>query len=132
MQKTVHFYVPAEYGFKSYFLPKINPSAFENFEVSRHRHGIQRKGNNHLVVFLDFHLQKESTLFTAPGGHEAGEFFLKKPDDAELFRRTLGRQKEVAVYSLAYQALMTVIAWKLLVDIADDQKILVLDDHGHL
>lgn len=132
MQKTVHLYVPVEYSFKHYFLPKINPSAFESFEVDRHRHGIQRKGNNHLVVFLDFRLQKEPSQFTSSGDGATGEFFLQKPDEADLFHRTLGRQKQVAVYSLAYQARMTVIAWKLLVDITDDEKVLVRDDHGHL
>lgn len=47
-------FVPGDYAFGNYFLPKIKNQTIDFFEVSHKRRGIQRKGNNHLVVFLEF------------------------------------------------------------------------------
>ena len=132
MPKIFNFYVPAEYNFKQYFLPKINHLDLEYFEVDSHRHGIQRKGNNHLVVFLDYCLKKAPSHFTETNNDGVGSFFLEKTDEAKLFKKMFEDQGEVAVFTLSYNARMSVVAWKLLVDIANDERVLVRDDHGRL
>src|ERR1700733_14304446 len=111
MSKIFNLFVPGEYTFENYFIPKIKNPAVECFEVGKVRHGYQRKGNNHLVVFLDFCLKKETSRFTKVNGSEAEHFLLEDQTDIELFNRVLRQQKEVAVYSLAYNAKMSVIAW---------------------
>jgi hypothetical protein len=130
MSMTFNLYVPSEYTFKNYFFPRIQNPSLEFFEVDKRRYGIQRKGNNHLVVFLDFCLKKPPSEFTRLNSSEAGDLLVESPAVIELFNRMFGRQKEVAVYSLSYNARMSVIAWKLLTEIANDEKIMVEDDSG--
>ncbi len=132
MPMVFNFYVPADYGFKNYFLPKIKHPSLEYFDVDRDRYGIQRKGNNHLVVFLDYCFQKAPSEFTEPKGDGANDFVFEKPHQIEFFNRMFRHQKEVAVYSLSYHARMSVIVWKLLIDITDDEKVMVEDNLGHL
>ncbi len=132
MPKKFKIFVPGEYTFMNYFLPGIKNPALECFEVDKRRHGVQRKGNNHLVVFLDFCLKKESSKFIEANGNETEDFLMETPADIDFFKRMFGCQKEVAVFSLSYNARMSVIAWKLLIDIANDEKLLVVDDSGKL
>ena len=128
MPKVFDIYVPGEYTFENYFLPKIKNSTLDCFEVDKNRHGVQRKGNNHLIVFLDFHLKKPSLEFTKINGDQVEDFFIEEPADIELFNRVLGREKEVAVFSLSYHARMSVIAWEVLLAVADNEKVVVEDD----
>lgn len=132
MPMIFNLYVPGEYTFESHFLPRIQETHLECFEVDRNRHGIQRKGNNHLVVFMDFCLKGPPSKFTEPDGDGAQEFLFEKPHEIEFFNRVFAGQKEVAVFSLAYKARMSVILWKLLVHIADDERMMVEDDQGNL
>lgn len=128
MPKIFNLYVPAEYNFNNYFLLKINKPTLEHFEVDSRRHGIQRKGNNHLVVFLDFHGKKSSSRFAEVLAEPQGEFFMKSDAEVGLFNQMFGGQKEVAVYSVAFTSKMSAFAWKVLFDLVNDDRILVEDD----
>lgn len=132
MQMSFYFYVPAEYTFEGYFLPKIDPSSLDFFEVDRRRRGIQRKGNNHLVVFLDYCLKAEISRFMEGEGGEADRFRMRTSAERGLFGGLFGDQREVAVFSLSYHARMSVIAWKIVVSLADNAGILVKNDAGNL
>jgi len=132
MLKIFNLYVPVEYTFKNYFLPRINYSDLEYFEMGPHRHGIQRTGNNHLLVFLDFCLKKPPSKFTKAKSVETGDFRMRTPAEIKLFKRIFARQKEVAAFSLTYHPRMSVMLWKLLIQVVDDPKIMVRDDSGHL
>lgn len=131
MPKNINLYVPAEFTFMNYFLPGIKNKTLEHYEVDAKRYGVQRVGNNHLVVFLDFRLKKASPQFIKALEGRADDFFLKNPADIDLFGQVFKSQKEVALFSITYSSRMSVIAWKLLIDIADNDKILVEDDKGH-
>lgn len=132
MPMIFNLYVPADYTFKNYFLPRIKRPSLECFEIDKNRHGIQRKGNNHLVVFLDFCLKKPPSEFTNANSGEADDFLIEEPADINFFNRIFGRQKEVAVYSLSYHGRMSVIAWEVLIEIADDEKVVLENDFGKL
>ena len=132
MQQLYNLFVPAEYTFKSHFVPKIKDPILDCFEVDGSRQGIQRKGNNHLVVFLDFCLKAPPEKFLEVAKNENYDFHFKTPPDVELFMRVFGQQKEVALFSLSFNPRMTVLAWRLLIEIADDDKTLVEDEGGHL
>ena len=131
MAKNFNLYVPSEYTFLDYFRPRIVDPGLEWFEVDLRRHGVQRKGNNHLVVFLDFRFQGPPSFFTGGSG-KAGSFGLRTPAEAELFNRVLGGEREVAVYSLAYHVRMSILAWRLLTQVADDGRVLLEDEPGLL
>jgi hypothetical protein len=132
MPMIFNIYVPSEYKFKNYFLPRIKKPSLKCFEVDKNRRGIQRKDNNHLIVFLDFCFKKNPSEFTHINGDAAGDFFIKEPAEIELFNGVFGQQKEVAVYSLSYHGRMSVIAWEVLIAIADDEKVLIEDETGKL
>ena len=131
MWKNFNIYVPGEYTFEKYFLPRIKNPILDLFPVNARRYGIQREGNNHLVVFLDFCLKKESAKFAEVEEGESGVFNLKNPAETEIFNGLFAGQKEVAVYTVSYHPRMSAIAWKLLIDILDDEKIMVEDDSGN-
>ena len=132
MKMNFYFYVPPEYTFEGYFSPKVDPSSLEFFEVDRRRRGIQRKGNNHLVVFLDSCVQAEPARFLEPEEAGMNGLRMRTPAEKDLFNRLFGGQKEVAVFALSYHARMSVIAWKITAALADDERILVKNDAGNL
>ena len=132
MSKIFKLYVPPEYTFENYFCPRIVNREMECFDVDHKRHGFQRKGNNHLVLFLDLQMKMATAEFLQGCGEGADEFHLKTLEDIELFKNVFEGQKEVAVYSLAYQARMAVIAWKMIMEVAENEQVLVLDDSGKL
>ena len=132
MQKIYNLFVPAEYTFKNHFIPKIKNPVLESFEVDSSRQGIQRKGNNHLVVFLDFCLKAPPEKFLEVAESENFEFHFRASGDVDIFRKKFAGQEAVALYSLSYNPRMTVLAWKLLMDIADDGRILVENEDGTL
>ena len=120
MPMIFNLYVPAEYTFENYFLPRIESPSLEFFEVDEKRRGIQRKGNNHLIVFLDFCLKKASAEFIKTNSDGVDDFLIESPVDIEFFNRFFSPQKEVAVYSLSCHGRMSVIAWEVLILIADE------------
>jgi hypothetical protein len=132
MPMIFNLYVPAEYTFENYFLPKIESPSLEFFEVDEKRRGIQRKGNNHLIVFLDFCLKTAASEFTQGDSDQVLDFRFGTPADIDFFNRVFSRQKEVAVYSLSYHGRMSVIAWEVLNLIADNVKVVVEDESGKL
>lgn len=132
MKRNFNIYAPAKCTFENYFLPRVQKPALDHFEVDKKRYGIQRKGNNHLVVFLDYHGKKNVAKFSEVGGGEQGEFFTKPSSEAGLFATIFSGHGEVAVYSISYSLKMSVFAWKLLSEVVDDAKVLVEDDSGHL
>ena len=132
MPMIFNLYVPAEYTFKNYFLPRIKKPSLKCFEVDKKRHGIQRRNNNHLIVFLDFCFKKPPSEFTQTKDDEADDFLIEAPADIELFNRMFSRQRVVSVYSLSCNGRMSVIAWEVLIAIADDEKVLIEDESGKL
>ena len=132
MQKLYNLFVPAEYHFKNHFLPKIKNPDLDCFEVDDSRQGVQRKDNNHLVVFLDFCLKGPPEQFLEEAKNDNYSYHFRSPQDVELFTKTFGQQKEVALFSLSFRPQMTVLAWKLLIDIAEDERTLVEDEEGRL
>ncbi len=129
--KNFNLYVPGTFKFENYFLPRIQNPTLEYFVVNARRYGIQRKGNNHLVVFLDFCLIKPPGQFIETDETETGVYNLKTPATLEMFNRLFIREKDVSVYSVSFHSRMSAIAWKLLIDIADDDKIMIEDDSGN-
>jgi hypothetical protein len=132
MPMIFNLYVPAEYTFESYFVPMIKGPLLEFFEVDKNRRGIQRKGNNHLIVFLDFCLKKPASEFTKNCGGEADDFRIEAPSDIKFFYRMFGQENEVSVFSLSYHGRMSVIAWEVLIEIADNPRVVVEDETGKL
>ncbi|HVZ80676.1 MAG TPA: hypothetical protein VHE12_07740 [bacterium] len=126
MTKRYNLYMPGEYSFKGHFLPLIEKAELDAFEADTHRWGIQRKDNNHLCVFLEHSLKMGPSHFTQ--GEETGRFAIQAPKDKALFERILGDRKEVSVFALFYTPRMTPLAWKVMIELADDPKILVMDD----
>lgn len=132
MPMNYNIFVPAKYTLENYFLPKIKNPTLEHFEVDRKRHGIQRKGNNHLVVFLDFRGKKSSVDFAELGGGDQGEIFMKNQEELTLFRKVFKDHKEVAVFSLSFNSRMSVFVWKVLIELVDEELILVEDESGKI
>jgi hypothetical protein len=132
MPMIFNLYVPVEYTFEKYFLPRIESPSLEFFEVDENRRGIQRKGNNHLIVFLDFCIKKASSEFTKSKSDGVDDFLISSPVDIEFFNRMFILQKEVAVYSLSCHGRMSVIAWEVLNLIADNEKVVIEDESGKL
>jgi hypothetical protein len=132
MPMIFNLYVPAEYTFEIYFIPKIKSPSLEFFDVDKNRRGIQRKGNNHLIVFLDFCLKKRALEFTKNNSGEADDFLIESPSDIKFFYRMFGQENEVSVFSLSYHGRMSVIAWEVLIEIADDPRVVVEDERGKL
>jgi hypothetical protein len=131
MLKNFNIYVPGGYSFEKDLLPRIKNPILEFFPVNARRYGVQREGNNHLVVFLDFCLKKDPAKFAEAEEGESGAFNLKNPTETEIFNALFSAQKEVSVYTVSYHPRMSAIAWKLLIDILDDEKIMVEDDSGN-
>jgi hypothetical protein len=129
MSKRFHLYVPGDYTFRGHYLPRIDQMGLDSFEASSRCYGIQRKDNNHLVVFLEQAALTEPSYFTS--GKENDRFALKTPGEIELFEKTLGHHKEVSVFVLFYTARMTPMAWKVMAGIGDDPKVLVMDESRH-
>ncbi len=129
MSKRFNLYVPGDYTFKDHYLPLIDKIGLDSFEAGPHRYGIQRKDNNHLVVFLEHSLHMAPSHFIQ--GDETGRFALETPQEAALFERVLGKQKDVSVFSLFYTPRMTPMAWRVTAEIADDPKCLVMDESRH-
>ncbi len=127
MTKEFLLYVPSSYTLRNYFLPKLEKPAMESFEITSNRIGIQRKGNNHLVVFLEFSFKRPMEEFFLIHDGEAGDLFLHSPSDREFFRQMYIDEKEVSVFSLAYHPRMSVLAWESIAEIADDPRIIVRD-----
>ena len=131
MWKNFNLYVPGEYSFEKHFLAKIKNPILEFFPVNSRRYGVQRQGNNHLVVFLDYCLKKDFSKFSEADEGESGVYNLKNPTETEIFKDLFEGEKEVAVFSVSYHPRMSAIAWKLLIDILEDEKIMVEDDSGN-
>lgn len=129
--KNFNLYVPGDFQFGNYFLPRIKNPQLEFFPVNARRYGVQRQGNNHLVVFLDFCLKKSPYQFIEIDETESGVYNLIAPMDVEMFNRLFGLEKEVSVFSVSYHSRMSAIAWKLLIDIAEDERIMAEDDSGN-
>jgi hypothetical protein len=125
MQKNIYLFVPTEYSFAGYFIPKIKNPHLECFEAGKNRLGIQRRGNNHLVVFLEFGFKKR------PAGLAAGDLS-EQPWPEEYHRKFVGsffrKEHEISVFKLIYEARMSIVAWEILAEIADDER--VLADEG--
>jgi hypothetical protein len=127
MLKNIYLYVPVGYSFGNYFIPKIKNPNLECFEAGRTRMGIQRKGNNHLVVFLEFGFKKRPL----PGE----KVDLNEQPWPEEFHREFvvsffKKEPEIALYKLVYDARMSIVAWEILTEIADDERILVDEGLG--
>ncbi len=127
MQKNIYLYVPAEYSFENYFIPKITSPQLECFEAGRTRLGIQRKGNNHLVVFLEFSFKKR------PVSDDKGDLN-ENPWPQEFHREFVSsffhKEPEIALFKLVYDARMSIVAWEILTEIANDDRILVDEGLG--
>lgn len=61
---------------------------------------------------------------------EAGALILENPSERDVFNRMFEGQREVSLYSLHYHARMSVLAWEIMLEIADDPLVLVKDDSG--
>jgi len=127
MIKEFLLFVPGEYTFANYFAPKIKNPNIEFFELNAKRRGIQRKGNNHLVLFLEFVCTRPAGEYPMVLDGEAGALMLDNPSDRDLFSRMFENHQEVSTFSLQYHARMSVLAWETMVEIADDPRILVKD-----
>lgn len=129
MSKRFYLYAPGAYTFRGHYLPRLDQMGLETFETSSRCYGIQRKDNNHLVVFFEHSAQMEPSQFTR--GDEGGRFTLTTPQEIDLFEKTLGHHKEVSAFFLFYTPRMTPLAWRVMAGIADDPKVLVMDEARH-
>lgn len=129
MPKHFNLYVPAALTYRDHFLPRIGRAGLETFEVDAHRFGIQRPDHNHLLVFLEHSLTMEPPEFLQ--GDRTGRFAMEGPTEALLFKGTLAGEKEVSVYSLFYTNRMTSMAWRVILAVADDPRVLVMDEARH-
>jgi hypothetical protein len=132
MIKEFLLFVPGDYAFGNYFLPKIKNPNIDFFEVSHMRRGVQRKGNNHLVAFLELVCKRPPAEYPILLDGEAGALILVNPSEREFFTQMFKNQKEVALFSLHYHARMSVLAWEIMVEIADDPRVMVKDDSVEL
>lgn len=129
MSKRFNLYVPGEYTFKGHFKPRIESAGLDSFEADTHRWGIQRRENNHLVVFMEHSLTMEPSHFTH--AEEIGRFALESSGEKTAFQKILGGQREVSVFTLFYTSRMTPLAWRAMVGMVDDPRILVMDETRH-
>jgi hypothetical protein len=129
MSKRFNLYVPSELSFHRHFKPLLEQTDLESFEADHHRFGIQRKGNTHLVVFFEHSLTLEPSQFLQV--NHTGRFGMENSQEKALFEKVFGSQKEVSVFSIFYTSRMTPLAWRLLIEIADDPRVLVMDEARH-
>jgi hypothetical protein len=128
MNKKIIMMVPGEYDFSTYFERKIRNPKLEIFEVDTRRRGIQRKGNNHLLVFLNFEYKKKASELYTLELREDKTLYLSEHSRRELVHE----KQEISVYSLVYEARMSLIAWEVLVEIVNDNRIIVDEGVGGL
>lgn len=127
MIKEFLLFVPGEYTFKNYFSPKIKNTTIEIFEINSNRRGIQRKGNNHLVLFLEFVCARPAGDYPIILDGEAGALMLNNASEREFFKNMFEGHEQVSIFSLQYHARMSVLAWETMVEIANDPRIMVKD-----
>ncbi len=130
MIKKMVLVVPGEYTFENFFAPRFKKTNLEIFDVDTNRRGIQRKGNNHLVVFLDYVYKKPLDQFSETQGIESETIVYLTQTHIEFFKQMFDHQKELSVYALSYDARMSLIAWEVITHIADDKRVLVEEGFG--
>jgi hypothetical protein len=130
MSRSFIILAPAKYTYENHFLPLIKNPTLEFYKVDDDRYGIKDRKNSQFVVFLDFDGIENSSRFIENNvsKEDFNDCFLEDPTGRELFKEILAHQKKVATFQLVFHTRSLALAWKLLVDIADDENILIMDD----